>query len=46
MAYLNLVEQLKAGNAVGALSQFSGDARIKCGSIFNAFGTDLAIVAG
>ncbi len=43
--YLNMVEQLKVGNATGALNQLSGDARTKYSTIFNAFGTDLATVA-
>jgi Bacterial Ig domain/Glucodextranase, domain B len=42
--YSNMVEQLKAGNAAGALNQLSGDARSKYSTIFNAFGTDLATV--
>jgi predicted phage tail protein len=43
--YSNMVEQLKAGNATGALGSLSGDAKTKYGNIFTALGTNLATVA-
>jgi hypothetical protein len=43
--YSNMLDQLKAGNKAGALTNFFGHAQTKYGAIFTALGTDLATFA-
>jgi hypothetical protein len=41
--YLNMVEQVKAGNAAGALANFFGHAQAKYDEIFTALGAKLPL---
>ncbi len=44
--YAGLIDRLKAGNTVGALSLFSDDAKAQYSDIFTKLGTDLPTFAG